>query len=475
MNRSSFFRRRRGVAALAALVLTGLVPLVSADTAGAAGSYPLYSSHALDGTFGTPPMVTRDPDHPHRQLCYKSPCTAKNAAFAEEVRTMALDGNRLFLGGFFHGLVDGSRSPVSPKTAFLAVLDASNGRQSDQAFALNAAPNGTVESFAVSPERNRLYVGGRFSRIGGGSANRLAALDLRTGKLDPTFKAPALDGDVRSIALSGGRLFIGGQFLRVGSTKFAGVAALDAGDGSLVPGWTPPTNNGGSFIKKAGTATERSQGIVYTIAVAAGGRLLIVGGTFQHLGSTRAEDPKAQRYGGLIALNTSDGRVASWRPRNDRPVFGLAVAPNSQTAYTAAGGSGGWVQAFSPGGQDGPRWTGRVDGDVLGITATDKRIYVGGHFDAEVPNLNDDCLKHIPTHCVKTGSHHRHLVAFNTNGKADSSWTAQADTPEGPTFLLAGPKALYVGGNFTNTLDKSALDGGKGIQHPGFALFPAKG
>jgi len=470
MSHTSLFRLRRGIVPLALLLVIGLLP---ATPAGAAG-YPLYSSHALDGTYGTPPMVIRDPDHPHRQLCYKSPCTAQNATFAEEVRTLALDGNRLFLGGFFHGLVDGSRRPVAPKTAFLALLDAGTGRATDQAFALNAAPDGTVESMAVSRDRNRLYVAGRFSHIGGGTANRVAALDLRTGKLDPTFKAPGLDGDVRSIALSGDRLFIGGQFLKVGGTPFAGVAALNAGNGSLVPGWTPPRNYGGSFIEKAGTRTESTQGIVYTVAVAAGGRLL-VGGTFEHLGATPQEDPKAQRYGGLVALNTSDGRLSSWRPRNDRPVFGLAVSPDGRKIYTAAGGSGGWVQAFAPGGQEGPLWTGRVDGDVLGITATDKRIYVGGHFDAEVPNLNDDCLKHIPTHCVKTGSHHRHLVAFNLAGKADPTWTAQADTPEGPTFLLAGPRALYVGGDFTTTLDKSKLDGGKGIPHPGFAMFPAKG
>lgn len=474
MHHSPLFRRRRGVAALAVLALTGLVPVLTPGTAGAAGSYPLYSSHALDGTYGTPPMVKRDPDHPHRKMCYKSPCTAKNAVYAQEIRAFALDGNRLFVGGLFDGLVDGSRKPASPKTANLAVLDAGNGRPTDVAFALNAAPNGTVESMVVDSGRNRLYVGGRFSRIGGGAADRVAALDLQTGKLDPTFKAPALDGDVRSIALSGGRLFIGGYFLKVGATKFPGVAALDAGNGSLVSGWSPPTNYGGSFIEKAGTKVEATQGAVHAVAVADGGNMLLVGGTFEHFGWTQKQDPKANRYGGLIALNTSDGKLSSWHPDNDRPVFAMAMSPSGGTMYTAAGGSGGWVQAFDPGGKEDQLWTGRVDGDVLGVTATDKRVYVGGHFDAEVPNLNDDCLKHIPTHCVKTGTRHRHLVAFDLNGKSDSKWTAQADTPEGPTVLLAGPKALYVGGDFTNTLDKSKLDGGKGIPHPGFALFPAQ-
>lgn len=463
-------RLRRVIVPFLMLALVGLVP----DKPAGAASYPLYSSFPLAGTAGTPPMVKKDPDHPSRKLCYKSPCTAKNATFAEDVRALALHGDRLFLGGVFSGLVDGSRNAVSPKTAFLAELDASSGKvASDQTFARNAAPNGTVEAIVVSPERNRVYVGGRFTRIGGGAATRVAALDLQTGLLDPTFKAPAPDAGVRTIALSGGRLFIAGEFLAVGSTKFPSVAALDAGDGSLVPGWDPPTNYGGSFIKKAATATESRQGVVDTIAVADGGRMLLVGGTFEHFGWPRSADPKAERYGGLIALNTSDGRLSSWHPDNDRPTLRIAMSPDGKTAYVVEGGSGGWIGAFNPGASEDPLWIGRVDGDVLAVTATDQRVYVGGHFDAEVPNPNDPCLKKIPTNCVKSGTHHRHLVAFDLNGKSDPKWTAQADTPEGPTVMLAGPKALYVGGTFKNILPKSKLDGGKGIPHPGFAMFPA--
>ena len=473
MHLSSRLRLRGLRFALVGLVVTGLTPVVSVTTASAVPGYPLYSSRPLGGTAGTPPLTRKDPDHPHRELCYRTPCTEKNATYAEEVRTMALAGNRLFLGGFFRGLVDGARQRVQPATPFLAELDASTGKAAgDQTFARNAAPDGTVESMVASPDGRRLYVGGRFSRIGGGPARRIAALDLRTGLLDPTFRPPVPDEDVRSLALSGGRLFLGGEFRKVGSTAFAGVAAIDADDGSLVPGWVPPKNYGGSALKKAATPTERSQGVVYAIAVTDSGKSLMVGGTFMHLGHTQGEDPKGNRFSGLIAINTSDGRLASWKPLNNRPVHGIAVSPDGDTVYTAEGGSGGWIGAFRPG-RVPPVWIGRVDGDVLGITATDKRVYVGGHFDAEEPNHNAECLKHIPTNCVKTGTRHRHLVAFDMNGRSDPKWTAQADTPEGPTFLLAGPKALYVSGNFTNILEKSKLDGAKGIPHPGFAMFPA--
>ena len=56
---------------------------------------------------------------------------------------------------------------------------------------------------------------------------------------------------------------------------------------------------------------------------------------------------------------------------------------------------------------------------------------------------------------------------------ADPTFTAQADTAEGPSHMLAGPNFLYVGGNFKNTLDKYAADGGKPTFHPGFAMYPA--
>jgi hypothetical protein len=470
---STLPRPRHAVAVVAAVLVTGLIPVVTSvnDPAGAAASYPLYSSQPLAGTAGTPKETTRDPDHPHRDLCYRSPCTEKVANYAEEVRSMALAGDRLFLGGFFSGLVDAAKNRVSPATPFMAELDASTGKPAaNQSFIRNASPNGTVEAMLV--DGNRLYVGGRFSRIGGGAASRIAALDLRTGLLDPSFRPPAPSEDVLTLALSGGRLFIGGEFLKVGGTAFAGVAALNAANGSLVPGWTPPVNYGGSAVMQSATKTESTQGVVRSIVVTDGGKTLMVGGTFMHLGHTRAEDPKGDRFSSLIAINTSDGRMSAWKPLNNRPVYRMTTSPNGEIVYAAEGGSGGWLGAFRPG-TVAPLWVGRVDGDTLGIAATDKRVYLGGHFDAEEPNPNAECLKHIPTNCIKSGTHHRHLVAFTLNGKADAGWTAQADTAEGPTVLLAGPKALYVGGNFTSILPKSKLDGGRGISHPGFAMFRA--
>ena len=59
-----------------------------------------------------------------------------------------------------------------------------------------------------------------------------------------------------------------------------------------------------------------------------------------------------------------------------------------------------------------------------------------------------------------------------------------ADTAEGPSFMLAGPDGLYVGGNFFDTASTPAkvnpasgqkmatLTINNPTYHPGFAIFP---
>ena len=138
-----------------------------------------------------------------------------------------------------------------------------------------------------------------------------------------------------------------------------------------------------------------------------------------------------------------------------------------------------------------------VDGDALGVAISDKRIYLGGHFDVVQPDPDDDCLHHVPSQCFPpfsgpsrttasddTSLPHKHLVAFTYNGDVDTTWTPWANTPEGPTVLLAGPDALYLGGNFTMLMDKhpgaacwpceeGKWAGRNPIFQPGFAMFPA--
>ena len=138
-----------------------------------------------------------------------------------------------------------------------------------------------------------------------------------------------------------------------------------------------------------------------------------------------------------------------------------------------------------------------VDGDALGVAITDKRVYLGGHFDVAEPDPDDPCLHTTPSQCFPpfsgpsrntasddTSRPHKHLVAYDYRGNIDESWTPQANTPEGPTTLLAGPGALYLGGNFTRLqlehvgaqcwpCEQKDWRGKELVFHPGFAIFPA--
>jgi hypothetical protein len=200
----------------------------------------------------------------------------------------------------------------------------------------------------------------------------------------------------------------------------------------------------------------------------------------------------------------------------------MTLSPDKSFLCAAIGGQGGGVTCLKPGEEwpmwdtsKKPEWPGitehekldrriaHVDGDALGVAITDNRVYLGGHFDANQDDPDDPCLHKTPSQCFPpfsgdnpnidsddTSGPHKHLVAYYINdpnhkdGETDDTWTAWANTPEGPTTLLAGPNALYLGGNFTNLMDRHPGEacwpcaegkwGGRELVfHPGFAMFPA--
>jgi hypothetical protein len=487
----------------------------------------LYATLAMTGTIGTRPQVILDPSHPFREVCDNKPCTESNANYAEEIRTLALVGNRLFVGGFIHGLLDPNTgdskgTKIFDEIEYLVELDATTGKVADDlTFTRNASPDATVEGMEASPDGKVLYISGRFTRAGGGDTPMFAALELtgpRAGLLVEGWNpSRPKGGSVHDVALAGDKLFIGGAFDDIdGKKQWTKVAAVDARTGRLIEDWLPP-NIGGSYVDRQGTPTEGEAGMVNAVEVIAG-RYVVVGGEFLHTGPDAYTWPagKYDPHGGLTVLNVSDGHLADWAPRNDRPVFQITLSPDKSFLCAAVGGQGGGVTCLRPGEEwpmmdtaVKPEWEGmsehakldrriaHVDGDALGVAISDTRIYLGGHYDVTVPDPDDPCLHNSPSICIPplsgpndkiasddTARPHKHLVAFTYDGDIDPTWTPQANTPEGPTTLLAGPNALYLGGNFTRLMEKHPgadcwpcevkdYKGRELIFKPGFAMFPA--
>jgi hypothetical protein len=190
------------------------------------------------------------------------------------------------------------------------------------------------------------------------------------------------------------------------------------------------------------------------------GAAVIVGGSFLHFGG----------HSGLIALDARTAKPTAWQPVLDRPrpVYGLGIWPaDGKTIFAAAGGAGGAIEAFTPGGSGKPAWVHKVDGDGTDVAATTQWVYFVGHYDY-VLGANTTCRTGSSCTGGSPGDNpNRHIAAFDaTNGAQDLSFTAQLNTPQGPEVALIGARHLYVGGDFTKVNFEA---------QPGFAQFPAAG
>jgi hypothetical protein len=407
---------------------------------------PDFFSSDFEASWGTSP--SEDPSEAGRSK-------------AGRVLALAEARNVVFIGGEFAGVTPpgvstkaATRDPSSIlRRPYLVAIDAGTGALLDW----DAEPNEAVLSLAVSADGRRLYVGGRFRKIGGGPAGRIAALDIATGQLDPTFRPPLPDSGVRAMTLVGDTLYIGGNFTKIGDVERPGVAALDAATGALRTDFVPPRNTGGRYKGQTGIPTEDGNpGLVYDLDVTADGHL-IVAGDFLHFGD----------QGGLLVLNAKTGKKTAWQPEIGRPVHGVDVWPGDGTTFfAAAGGTGGVVDAYRPGGPTKYVWRHRVDGDAMDVAATDKRVYLVGHYDY-VLGKNTICGAPPCTGGKDGDIVNRHISAFDAaTGAHDLDYDPQLNTPQGPYVALVGRRHLYIGGDFTEANSRP---------QPGFVKFPAVG
>lgn len=203
------------------------------------------------------------------------------------VLSMAVVGTRLFIGGDFTTYAGASRpriAAVSPTTAGL-----------DTGFVPGTGADASVRALAT--DGTRVYLGGDFTLYNGAARARVAAVNPTTGALDPTFAVgTGANGQVRSLLVAGTRLYVGGYLTSWNGTARSRVAAVSTTTGALDAGFDPGSGGVGGSVNAM---------------VASGGRLYLGGGFTSFGGSIRGRVAVVDAASGLLLHSPDVGAGAN--------------------------------------------------------------------------------------------------------------------------------------------------------------------
>ena len=206
---------------------------------------------------------------------------ADTSGSAPDVRSLAVSGSSLYVGGRFAGIDDTTRHQ-------LAAVDTVTGDVVD-GFRTRVRGGG-VNEVVVSPDGSKVYAGGWFTSIGG--EDRLnGAAEVWSATGDATAFDPSQGGGVvTTVGLSpdGGRLYV--------ATENNSLFAYDLTSND--PAWTSKTSGD-------------------TQAIAVSATDVYIGGHFSQIVVTKTK----RRF--LASLNPSDGSVTAWDPNPDGGVMGV--------------------------------------------------------------------------------------------------------------------------------------------------------
>jgi hypothetical protein len=324
--------------------------------------------------------------------------------FDGTVWATAYAGDTLYVGGDFTTATAGGRTVARSR---VAAINATTGALLSWAPAVN----GRVRSIAVSG--SAVYLGGEFSAVAGAARDSLARVDAGTGRVHPF--AHSLSGVPYTLTVGHGRLYAGGNITAVDGVAYGRLAAFDLSSGALDPGWRP-----------AADGTVES--------VLAAGSRIYVGGKF-----TRVNGVSGTRK--LTAVLESGAVDGGFRPAPE--VVAHSIAIGASGVYAALGGPGGTVGAY---GFDGRiRWTLTMDGDAQAITVLNGTVYFGGHFD----NVCRSTRTGDRGACVDGNVRRVKLAAADEDGGALLGWTANGNGSSGVHAMASGRGRFAAGGAFT--------------------------
>lgn len=321
------------------------------------------------------------------------------------VEDIAVQGSTVYFGGSF-------TSVTAPDGTTLTRLGAAAiDSRTCAVLPWNPSVGGEVMALAVGG--TRVYLGGKFSTVGGQRRHSLASVDTVTAA--PTSFAPQVRGKVEELAVSTTTLYAAGGVRYVGSLARGKAAAFSVATGDLLA-WDPQ-------------ADKR----IDAMALAPDGSRVYLGGVFTMLhGDTSARH--------LAAVDpVSAGVVTGFRATVRAPATEIR-AVGAQVAVGFAGG-GGTIAVMDTSGQ--AQLEAQTDGNFQSVALVGDEVVGGGHFGNFCPTGKSRCdTDFVPRHKalsldVSTGG----LTGFNPDFDSTFGVWALAYDP--------GTGRLFAGGDFT--------------------------
>lgn len=355
------------------------------------------------------------------------------------VDAFAQVGDVMYAGGTFTQVTspDGARHYDRP---YLVAFDVHTG----EVLPDTPTPNKKVIALEAAPDGSALYIGGRFTKVDGERAHRLAKWDVDTGRVDKDFQ-PRIDGRrVSDIGFADGMLMVAGAFQER-------LVALDPDTGH---------DTGYLDLHISGSASDRNDGFwpdVYRFAISPEQDRMVIIGNFGRV------DLLPREQIAMINLSPGGASLSSWYshrwtkdcatqlPWYTRDVdwmpdgrhFVVVTTghsfPGTNKLCTSASM---WSDAEFPLAQ--PVWVNYTGGNSLySVAATSAAVYVSGH--PRWLNNPEGDKSAGPGAVKRTG-----IGAIDPLSGLALAWNPTRTRGHGAQVLYTTPDGLWVGSD-TNT------------------------
>jgi len=296
-------------------------------------------------------------------------------------------GDTMIIGGLFNQVSPPSGSPVRTQPNAFA-FDATDGT-----IRTNFDPSigGEVRAVEAGPTPGTVYVAGGIAGVNGQNG-KIFLLNVSNGDIVSTFNDPPINGAVEDLALVNGTLYVGGRFTVVGGQQHRGIVALDAITGARDPklavqltenqNWTVGSTGARGAIGAVAIdvdPTETTLAVLGNFRKADGleRRQLALIDVSGETAVVRA-DWKTDRFAPSCFSNAFDSYVRDVTFSPDGSYFNVATTggPNPGTLCDTVTR---WETADS-GDAVQPTWTDDTGGDtLLSVASSGAAVYTGGH------------------------------------------------------------------------------------------------